>query len=103
MMGINPIEEVRMTQVADEPNGPKENVDFKKQPGAGYEIHVKDHLESYWFGWFEGWTITNLENAQVRLTCSNLDQSGLHGTLNKIRDLNLTLISVRRIEEETRE
>lgn len=92
-----------MTHGTDKPNGSKENCEFKKQSGAGYEIHVKDHLDSYWFGWFEGWAITNLDNAQVRLTCSNIDQSGLHGTLNKIRDLNLTLISVRRIEDETRE
>jgi hypothetical protein len=71
--------------------------------GAAYEIYLKDHLDSYWSDWFEGWTITNLDPALVRLTCSNMDPSGLHGALNKIRDLNLTLISVRRIEEEGQE
>lgn len=61
---------------------------------AGYEITVKDHFETYWYEWFEGWTITNLENGEVLLRQTNVDQSALHGALNKIRDLNLTLLSV---------
>jgi hypothetical protein len=64
-------------------------------PGAvGYEIRVKDHLETYWVEWFEGWSVTNLENGEVLLKGYPVDQSKLHGTLNKIRDLNLTLLSV---------
>jgi hypothetical protein len=61
---------------------------------VGYEIRVKDHLETYWFEWFEDWSITNLENGEVMLKSSKVDQSKLHGTLNKIRDLNLTLLLV---------
>ena len=63
---------------------------------AGYEIQIKDHLETYWFDWFEGWEITNLENGQVLMRKSGVDHSELHGILNKVRDLNLTLISVTR-------
>ena len=61
----------------------------------GYEIRVRDHLETYWHTWFEGWSVTNLENGEVLLTSTDVDQSRLHGTLNKIRDLNLTLLAVR--------
>ena len=61
---------------------------------VGYEIKVRDHLETYWFEWFEGWTVTNLENGEVLIKCSKVDQSKLHGALNKIRDLNLSLITV---------
>jgi hypothetical protein len=61
---------------------------------VGYEIRVKDHLETYWFEWFEGWSVTNLENGEVMLKSDQVDQSKLHGTLNKIRDLNLALLSV---------
>ena len=64
---------------------------------AGYEIRVKDHLETYWYAWFEGWSITNLECGEVLLRRYNVDQSALHGALNKIRDLNLLLLSVARI------
>jgi hypothetical protein len=61
---------------------------------AKYEIRVRDHLGTHWYAWFEGWSITNLENGEVLLSRSDVDQSALHGTLNKIRDLNLVLISV---------
>ena len=64
---------------------------------TGYEIRVKDHLDPCWRQWFEGWSLTNLENGVVLFTKSDVDHSALHGVLNKIRDLNLTLISVRRI------
>ncbi len=59
-----------------------------------YEIKIMDHLDQCWNEWFEGWTITNLENGEVLLQKSGVDHSELHGVLNKIRDLNLTLISV---------
>jgi hypothetical protein len=94
-----------MTKTTDGEKGETNNSEIPDQksagqprtsyPGAvGYEIRVKDHLETYWFEWFEGWSITNLENGEVLLKNSSVDQSGLHGALNKIRDLNLKLISV---------
>ncbi len=61
---------------------------------AGYVIRLKDHLATCWDAWFEGWTIVNLPNGEFLLRGSNVDLSALHGTLNKIRDLNLTLLSV---------
>lgn len=64
---------------------------------ARYEIRVKDHLSQHWYTWFEGWSITNLDEGEVLLSNTSVDQSGVHGILNKIRDLNLTLISVIRI------
>jgi hypothetical protein len=65
-----------------------------------YEIKVKDHLDQHWYAWFEGWTITNLENGEVLLKSTKVDQSGVHGALNKIRDLNLELVSLIRIPIE---
>ena len=60
----------------------------------GYEIRVKGHLDPYWVAWFESWTITNLENGDALLANVQVDQAGLHSTLNKIRNLNLVLLSV---------
>ena len=65
--------------------------------GAGYEIRVRNHLDTHWLAWFDGWTVTNLENGEVLLRKFGVDQSALHGTLNKIRDLNLTLVAVMQI------
>jgi hypothetical protein len=60
----------------------------------GYEIRVRDHLDPHWYAWFDGWSITNLDNGEVLLRSLSVDHSGLHGVLNKICDLNLNLISV---------
>jgi hypothetical protein len=102
-MELAPTSEVYMTQFTELPNPLNGFPEIKIKTGAAYEIYVKDHLDSYWFDWFEGWKITNLDQAQVQLTCTNVDQARLHGALNKIRDLNLTLIAVRRIEENGQE
>jgi hypothetical protein len=63
----------------------------------GYEIRLKNHLNKQWANWFDGWTINNIGNEEAILTCSETDHAGLHGVLDKIRDLNLTLISVQQI------
>ena len=48
--------------------------------------------------WFDGLTIVNLEDGGSILSGPVADQSALHGLLAKVRDLNLTLISVTRNE-----
>ncbi len=68
-----------------------------------YEIRLKNHLEPHWAEWFEGWTITNIENDEVILSCASTDHAGLHGVLDKIRDLHLTLISVKQISMDAPE
>lgn len=67
------------------------------QSSSAYEIRIKDHLETHWFTYFEGWSIENLENGEVLLCNPAVDQAGLHGVLNRIRDLNLTLLSVKKM------
>ncbi len=59
-----------------------------------YVIRVKGHLDPGRSEWFEGMTITQLEGGETRLSGRVVDQAALHGLLAKIRDLNLTLISV---------
>jgi hypothetical protein len=66
-----------------------------------YEIKVQGQLDPLWSKWFEGMTLTHLENGESGEPCTLIagpviDQPALHGLLAKIRDLNLTLISVRR-------
>jgi len=65
--------------------------------GFSYVIRVKNNIAMHWVNFFEGWSITNQKNGEVLLSSSNVDQARLHGALNKIRDLNLTLLSVKRI------
>ncbi|MCA9910401.1 MAG: hypothetical protein KC519_17205 [Anaerolineae bacterium] len=59
-----------------------------------YEIKIRGHLDPGWSDWFAGLTITHIESNQTLLSGSLPDQSALHGLLERIRDLNLTLISL---------
>ena len=62
-----------------------------------YEIRVKGHLDGHWSDWFDGLTIANVENGEAVLSGEIVDQSALHGVLNKVRDLNLPLVAVRSV------
>lgn len=59
-----------------------------------YEIKIKGHLDPRWSDWFAGLELTHLEGNTTLLSGLLPDQAALHGLLERIRDLNLTLISV---------
>lgn len=66
-----------------------------------YQIVVKGHLDSEWSDWFDGLTVTMLDNGETILSGPIVDQAALHGVLIKIRDLGLPLVSLTRIETST--
>ena len=63
-----------------------------------YEIRIKGQIDKRWAAWFDGLTVTNTEDGETVLVGPVIDQTALHGLLAKVRDLNLPLVSVRRIE-----
>ena len=67
------------------------------EPPAHYEILVDGVLDSRWSSWFEDLQVISGEARQTVITGPVVDQAALHGLLAKIRDLNLPLLSVRRI------
>jgi hypothetical protein len=62
--------------------------DHEKSSPIICEIKIKGRLEQRWTEWFEGLTLSG----------PLPDQAALHSILLKIRDMNLTLISVSQIE-----
>ena len=60
-----------------------------------YQIRIEGHLDEHWLRWFEGLEVSRLPEGQTIIR-GEMDQAALHGILNRIRDLNLELISVQR-------
>ena len=65
-----------------------------------YAITVKGYLDVRWSEWFDGLTLTHTESGETILSGPVADQAALHGLLIKISDLNLTLVSVNRVEPD---
>jgi hypothetical protein len=68
-----------------------------------YQIRVKGHLDETLESWFEDFTIANQENGDALLTGPIQDQAALHGILNRISNLGLTLLSVNTVSEEAQD
>ncbi len=60
-----------------------------------YEIRVKDRLDPRWSSAFAGLQLVDLGGDGSLLRGPLPDQAALHGLLERVRDLNLTLISIR--------
>lgn len=58
------------------------------------EIKVREHLDTCWSETFAGLTLTHLDGGETLLAGQLPDQTALHGLLERVRDLNLNLISV---------
>lgn len=59
-----------------------------------YEVKIKGHLDENWSESFADLKFTYPEENVTMLSGWLPDQAAIHGLLERIRDLNLTLISV---------
>lgn len=64
-----------------------------------YAIHIKEKVDASWSDWFDGLSITALPDDESLISGSIIDQAALHGLLNKVRDLGLTLLAVYRVDD----
>lgn len=72
-------------------------------PRAGYEIRLAEPLENRWRKGFLDLDILPVDGPSgpgTLLRGSLPDQAALFGLLARLRDLNLTLLEVRRIDDE---
>ena len=81
-------------------------ISYTNQPSY-YEIKILGELDGRWATWFSDLTITRTHTSDqppiTILIGPVSDQAALRGILCKLWDLNLTLISVRRIEVDDKE
>jgi hypothetical protein len=67
--------------------------------GDHYAIRVQGHMDAHWSRRLDGMTITHEPSGASRLEGRVRDQAALHGLLNKLRDLNLTILTVERLQD----
>lgn len=65
---------------------------------SSIKIKIKGRLDSSWKDWFDGLDITTEGDYTILFGVAK-DEAFVFGVLNKIRDLNLNLLSVEKIEK----
>lgn len=59
-----------------------------------YQIRINGHLDQTWSDWFSPLAIVNGPDGEATLTGAVRDQAELHSLLDKVFNLNLTLLAV---------
>jgi len=65
-------------------------------PVERYEIRVAGRLGSRWDTWFDGLTVAPDADGTTVISGPIVDQAALHGLLQQLRDLGITLLSLTR-------
>lgn len=68
-----------------------------REPGR-YEIRIVGHLDARWAAWFDGWRLRRESDGTTVIDGPLGDQAALHGVLQRVRDLGMTLISVTQVD-----
>jgi hypothetical protein len=66
-----------------------------------YHIRVKETLDSHFTDWLGNLTLIPQENGETLLVGSFTDQPALRGFLEQLWNLNITVITVERINNES--
>ncbi len=85
--------------MANKENG-NENENTSILSTGFFEIHVKGHLDESWSDWLEGLEVKLLNSGEMILFGHIGDQAALMGILNKLYRLNLTLLSLNKVEQK---
>ena len=65
-----------------------------------YRFRVSGHLDNHWSEWFEGLAVERQVDGTTVLVGPVVDQAALHGVIIRIRDLGVSLLSMRRVNED---
>jgi len=78
-----------------------ENITSEGGTMTAYRIRLKEKLDQRWSTWLGGLKMIHEANGETVLAGEVVDQAALHGLLSKVRDLQLTLISVSPLEVDS--
>ena len=70
----------------------------KRDAGSAriYHLRIGAKLDDKWMDWFEGFAMASRGNGETLLSGPVADQAALHGVLNRIHSLGLSLLLVAR-------
>ncbi len=72
----------------------------RQEVEAFYEIRVKGHLDLSWSDWLGGLAIVPQSSDETLLSGPIIDQAALHGLLDKLYAMNLTILSVVQVKND---
>ena len=75
------------------------DIDCETEPVQHYQIVVEGALDAAWGAWFSDLTIEISETDETITTLTGpvVDQVALRGILNRLWDLNLSIVSIKRM------
>ena len=62
-----------------------------------YRIRLKEHLDKHWEEWFDGMSF-RYEGDSTLMEGDVADNASLHSILDRIQELNLTILSLEHIQ-----
>lgn len=72
---------------------------MKPENHAIYQIRIKEVLDQRWSDWFAPLKISNESNGESMLTGEVRDQAELRSLIDKVFNLNLTLVAVDKLQD----
>ena len=65
-----------------------------------YQIRIQGQIDESWSDWLGGLTITPQPDGETLLTGPIVDQAALHGIMDRLYAMNLTIISVAQLRND---
>jgi hypothetical protein len=73
----------------------------ESQTSNTYRIRIKETIDHQFNTWLDDLTFIHQENGETLLVGTFTDQSALRGFLDQLWNLNITVVTVERIENES--
>lgn len=71
----------------------------ERQAAQFYIIRVRGYLDARWSAWFNGMAVTHERNGCTAILGQVTDRAALYGLLERLRDLNLELLTVQQVND----